>query len=245
MYSTKQLQKWASRYLSVFIGLTIFLLPWDIAAASPPVPDTEPDTMIPEIFKEPVLPENPTQLELGASIYFYHCMPCHGERGQGLTDEFRQQWVPDHQNCWASGCHSGRAEDEGFPIPRDVPGLLTLDSFAEPEQLFTYLKVSHPPQNPGCLADSEYWSVTAHLLYISGRASADIHLGPTVSIQQQAGLPDDNQTQSQEVTSGKPDSNSITKQLLSSPWMVIAALTTIILLAALALIWQTQHSTAT
>ena len=65
----------------------------------------------------PVLPEHPTQVELGSSLYYYHCMPCHGDRGQGLTDEWREVWEEDHQDCWAKGCHSFRDQDEVFTIP--------------------------------------------------------------------------------------------------------------------------------
>ncbi len=56
----------------------------------------------------PVLPEDPTQVDIGRVSYYYNCMPCHGDHGQGLTEEWRQTWVVDHRNCWDRGCHSGR-----------------------------------------------------------------------------------------------------------------------------------------
>src|SRR4030065_637897 len=72
----------------------------------------------------PILPESPTAAQAGQVLYYYHCMPCHGDRGQGLTDEWRQVWVEDHQNCWGRGCHAGRLGDEGFPLPRVIPGVI-------------------------------------------------------------------------------------------------------------------------
>jgi len=31
----------------------------------------------------------PTQADQGAQVYWFVCMVCHGDRGQGLTDEWR------------------------------------------------------------------------------------------------------------------------------------------------------------
>jgi mono/diheme cytochrome c family protein len=124
---------------------------------------------------EPVLGESPTQVERGRSVYYYHCMPCHGDRGQGLTDEFRAIWPEDHQNCWARGCHTGKAELAAFAIPREIPALVgesgSLGALSEPETLFAYLHQTHPPQRPGALTDAEYWEVTAFLLVENGRTA--------------------------------------------------------------------------
>ncbi len=146
----------AAPFLLLALGLA-FLSP--IQAQTPtPTPTYDP-------FAEPPLPDHPTQLELGRHLFWHHCMPCHGDVGQGLTDEFRALWEPDHQECWASGCHSGRPNNEGFPIPTVVPplagaGLLTRYS---PESLFEYLRATHPPQNPGLLADDDYRALVAFL----------------------------------------------------------------------------------
>jgi hypothetical protein len=135
-----------------------------------------------------VLPDHPTEVQVGEVVYYYNCMPCHGDQGQGLTDEFRQVWVEDHQNCWAVGCHGGRVSDEGFPIPKYVPAVSArpdqLMRFASPENLFDYLQSYHPPQRPGALAEDEYWAVTALLLYENQRLESDGRVGP-----QQAHLP--------------------------------------------------------
>jgi len=122
---------------------------------------------------EPVLPESPTQVDIGRNLYYFHCMPCHGDRGQGLTDEFREIWDEDHQNCWGRGCHTGRAELEAFPIPRTIPAVIapphTLGAFQTAEDLFTFLRATQPPQRPGALSDAEYWALTSFLLHENGR----------------------------------------------------------------------------
>src|SRR5215467_8930723 len=41
---------------------------------------------------EPTLPAQPSQADYGSQVYWLNCSPCHGDRGQGLTDEFRQQY---------------------------------------------------------------------------------------------------------------------------------------------------------
>jgi len=111
---------------------------------------------------EPLLPPNPTELELGQNLYWHWCMTCHGDRGQGLTDEFRGIWEPDHQNCWARGCHTGRQGDLGFPIPTIVSGLVDdshLAQFAFLQEFADFLKATHPPQSPGILKDEEYHAI--------------------------------------------------------------------------------------
>jgi hypothetical protein len=55
---------------------------------------------------EPPLPANPTQFEKGRHLFWLNCAACHGDRGQGLTDEYRSLYVED-ANCWARGCHAG------------------------------------------------------------------------------------------------------------------------------------------
>lgn len=108
-------------------------------------------------------------------------MPCHGDRGQGLTDEFRSLYVED-QNCWARGCHAGRPGDQGFPIPRSVPAVISssgdLPPFATAEQLFGYLRATHPPQYPGHLPDDEYWAISAYVLDQNHRLPEGEVLGP-------------------------------------------------------------------
>jgi cytochrome c len=134
---------------------------------------------------EPVLPESPTQVDTGRYLYYFHCMPCHGDRGQGLTDEFREIWVEDHQNCWGRGCHAGRSELDAFYIPRSIPAVIgtpqALDPFQTAQDLFAFLRATQPPQRPGALDDEEYWALTSFLLHENGRPLPDGEGHPAVS----------------------------------------------------------------
>lgn len=129
-------------------------------ASSPPTPTYDP-------LATPVMPENPSPEDIGRHVYYFNCMPCHGDQGQGLTDAFRAIWEEDHQNCWGRGCHGGRDRDEGFPIPTIIPAVIlegdALQRFSSPAELVAYLELTHPPQEPGRLAVTEYESVVAFL----------------------------------------------------------------------------------
>ncbi|NTU63549.1 MAG: hypothetical protein HGB05_09120 [Chloroflexi bacterium] len=83
-----------------------------------------PTPMFIDRLATPVVPENPTPSDLGRQVYYLHCMPCHGDVGQGLTDEWRSKWVPDHQDCWQAKCHSYSHPQDGFMIPRWAPPLV-------------------------------------------------------------------------------------------------------------------------
>jgi mono/diheme cytochrome c family protein len=145
-----------------------------------PLPDQSTERLQPtptlDRLAAPVLPENPSQVDIGRSLYYYNCMPCHGDNGQGLTDEFRGIWEEDHQNCWASGCHSGRTSEEGFPLPKTVPAINIASRseqlFPANDDLYEYLRTTHPPQDPGWLQDDEYHALAAYLFSLAGRQSS-------------------------------------------------------------------------
>jgi hypothetical protein len=121
---------------------------------------------------EPPLSENPTEYELGRNLYWHWCMTCHGDVGQGLTDEFRGIWEQDHQNCWDRGCHAGHQGDMGFPIPTIVPALVSdahLKQFASIQELSAFLKATHPPQSPGILKDEEYHAIALFVFTMNER----------------------------------------------------------------------------
>jgi hypothetical protein len=133
----------------------------------------------------PVMPEEPTEIDIGRNVYYHHCMPCHGDIGQGLTDEWREVWVDDHQNCWARGCHAGREMDEGFPIPTFVPAVIgtsaTIYHFPIEDDLFNYISQEHPPQRPGALEADESRAVTAFILLENERYNPGLRSGTKTS----------------------------------------------------------------
>lgn len=115
----------------------------------------------------PPMPANPGQADLGAQVYYQVCMACHGDKGQGLTEEWRAVWEED-ANCWQSRCHASNHPPQGFEFPRTcckaVLGANTLTNFRTAEQLHTYLINTMPWWNPGYLQADEYWQLTAYLL---------------------------------------------------------------------------------
>ena len=137
------------------------------------------------------MPEEPTEIDIGRNLYYHSCMPCHGDIGQGLTDEWREVWVDDHQYCWGRGCHSGDDMNEGFPIPKVVPAVMgplpILQNFSTENELYSYLSETHPPQQPGALEADEYRALAAFLLSESGRLSEgeDILLPSDTDLDQQ------------------------------------------------------------
>jgi len=149
--------------------------PAAFAQGAEPTPTADP-------LDVPELPENPTQVDVGRVSYYYNCMPCHGDKGQGLTEEWRLIWVEDHQNCWGRGCHGGRPGDEGFPLPETISALIGptagLGRFPSAEDLYQFLVDTHPPQRPGALPEEDYWALTAFLLAENGRLPPGTDLGP-------------------------------------------------------------------
>ncbi len=164
--------------LFIFIFLLSSLPNTALAQTASPTPTYDP-------IAQPPLPPNPTEYELGRYLFWQHCMPCHGDRGQGLTDEFRAVWVEDHQNCWARGCHSGKwPEEDSFPVPTMVPAVVNedrLSRFASQQDLFDYLKATHPPQYPGFLQDDEYRALAFFVFTMNDRLPADPTPQPTIT----------------------------------------------------------------
>jgi cytochrome c5 len=115
------------------------------------------------------LPEDATQLEYGAEVYRLVCKACHGDKGQGLTDDWRAQWAPQDQNCWQSKCHARNHPPDGFFMPQ-VPAVLgqPIRGFGNALNLYTYTHNYMPWHDRGSMTQKESWSVTAYLLKING-----------------------------------------------------------------------------
>ncbi|GAB4398966.1 MAG: hypothetical protein OHK0031_18370 [Anaerolineales bacterium] len=120
---------------------------------------------------KPTLPAIPSQADLGAQDYWLYCSPCHGDKAQGLTDEFRQQYPPEDQYCWKSGCHGRRPYPNGWTIPTPVPALVgpgALTNFSDAAQVFAFMRAAMPFQKPGSLDDDTYWRITAFVMRQNG-----------------------------------------------------------------------------
>lgn len=132
------------------------------APAASPTPRLPADRLL-----EPTLPPRSTMADVGSQVFWLYCMPCHGDRGQGLTDEFRQVYPPEDRNCWTSGCHGRRPYPAGFTLPNQVPSLLGPNSllrFNTALELHDYIRQAMPWQDPGSLDEDKVWQLTAFLV---------------------------------------------------------------------------------
>ncbi len=162
--------------ISLFIGILFILAA--LTALSPThvlgagdEPTPVPTSWIAPDILEPYLPENPLLADKGAAKYWAVCMACHGDRGQGLTDEWRERGFGEDMNCWQSKCHGASHPPEGFALVRVVPpaiGPTTLRRFTTAAELHDYLLAKMPWWKPGSLTSEEAWQLTAFLLREDG-----------------------------------------------------------------------------
>ncbi|MBN1450453.1 MAG: cytochrome b N-terminal domain-containing protein, partial [Anaerolineales bacterium] len=127
----------------------------------------------------------PEQADNGAQTYWGMCMDCHGDCGQGLTDEWRNSFEPDERDCWASGCHGSDSPENSFEIPETgapaVSGPGKLARFSNAFELHRFVGENMPLFPPGSLTEDETWDVTAYLLRLNDLQLAGIVLDKTNS----------------------------------------------------------------
>jgi mono/diheme cytochrome c family protein len=134
-----------------------------------------------ERLAKPEMSDPPTQVELGHAEYWMSCMVCHGDRGQGLTEEWRTVLDPADMNCWQSRCHAPNHPPQGFEIPRTSPLIIgpgALTGYQTASDLFSYLRVYMPWSYPGLFEDDVYWNLTAYLADANGIELPQEPLGP-------------------------------------------------------------------
>lgn len=133
--------------------------------------DTPSDGAQPERLIAPPLPENPTQLDCGAYQFAQVCMACHGDKGQGLTDEWRAAWGVEEMNCWQSKCHASNHPPEGFEFPMFAPRIIgegALSRFQTAADLHNFISTKMPWHAPGSLDDKIYWQLVTFLATSNG-----------------------------------------------------------------------------
>ncbi len=131
---------------------------------------------------KPVIPENPTLADKGAVVYWSICLACHGDQGQGLTDEFRSMAFGEDSNCWKSKCHAPNHPPTGFIFPRVVPALVgsgTLPGFITAADLQKYIYANMPRWNKGSLSLDQSWELTAFLLQQNNIVPKNTMFNPT------------------------------------------------------------------
>lgn len=135
---------------------------------------------------EPTLPAAPVQADYGSQVYWLNCSPCHGDRAQGLTDEFRQLYPEEDRNCWNSHCHGNVTYENGFTIPTAVPALVgsnALAKFPTAANLYGYIHATMPFQKPNSLTDEEYYQIVAFLLRQNGMIDAEMEVNDSNAAQ--------------------------------------------------------------
>ncbi len=126
-------------------------------------PDTTPT---PDRLAPPPTVASPNQADEGAQLYWLHCQPCHGDVGQGLTDDWRAQYPPEDQYCWNSGCHGPSPYKQEFQLPTAVPAVIgdgALIKFPTLDSVYRYVSVAMPYFFPGDLTQEEYLAIVAHV----------------------------------------------------------------------------------
>ena len=111
-------------------------------------------------------------------------MACHGDIGQGLTDEWRDAFGTEDRNCWQSGCHGPDHPPQGFLIPKDkvIPGVAgagKLARFKNAQELHDFIFANMPWWDPGQLTDEETWQVTSYILSLQQVMPAKFELTDT------------------------------------------------------------------
>lgn len=158
-------RKFSFQILFISIGIALLLaglfFDMDTVVAQTPAMPT------PDRLAEPTLPASPSQADKGAQVYWLSCLPCHGDLGQGLTEEFKQTYPVEDRNCWNSGCHGKRPYENGFTLPVNIPAVIgagTLQKFPNASVLRSYIFATMPYWKPASLTEEESWQVTAFLL---------------------------------------------------------------------------------
>jgi cytochrome c len=139
-----------------------------------------------ERLAKPTLPARSSQSDVGAQDYWLYCLPCHGDRGQGLTLEFRETYPPDEVNCWQAGCHGKRPYENGFTLPTNIPAVIgqnALQKFSNAAVLQSYIFAAMPYWKPGSLEVEDTWQITAFLLRENGLWNSEDELDASNAMQ--------------------------------------------------------------
>jgi quinol-cytochrome oxidoreductase complex cytochrome b subunit len=101
------------------------------------------------------------------------CIDCHGDQGQGLSDEWRLTFALEYHNCWESGCHGSDFDENSFEIPQTgapaIAGSIYQSRFSNAFELKTYILNSMPLSPPDSLTSEQAWDLTAFVLSLNKR----------------------------------------------------------------------------
>ena len=165
-----------ARY-SAFIPVIVLILGGLLFAsvsvkASPSLETTATPTFDITRLAQPPTVYPPGQADNGTQIYWGMCSACHGDRGQGLTDEWRNSFATHERDCWQSGCHGSDFPENSFSIPPTgapaIAGNGKLARFANAYELQSFIHGNMPFFPAGSLTSEEALSLTAYVLHMNG-----------------------------------------------------------------------------
>ncbi len=153
-------------------------------STSTPMAQSTPTFDIKRLDKPVIAAENTEQLKKGSEIYWGICMACHGDRGQGLTEEWKDAFGAEDRNCWQSECHGPDHPPQGFLIPKDkqIPGVAgagKLSRFKNSQELHDFILANMPWWDPGQLTNDEAWQVTSYILRLQKVMPGNLELTDT------------------------------------------------------------------
>jgi quinol-cytochrome oxidoreductase complex cytochrome b subunit/mono/diheme cytochrome c family protein len=136
-----------------------------LSQSTPVLDNTRPDPP-PTVYP-------PAQADNGAQTYWSMCLDCHGDHGQGLTDEWRSTFTLQYRDCWQSGCHGVDFPENSFEIPPTgapaIAGTGSLARFSNAFELQTYIQENMPFFPPGSISSEQGWSLTAYVFRLNDK----------------------------------------------------------------------------
>ncbi|MBN1303700.1 MAG: cytochrome b N-terminal domain-containing protein [Anaerolineales bacterium] len=193
------------RYLEliaiVFLAVGGILLASTSATASPSLQDTAvaqaTPTFAPARLDRPATVFPPSQADIGAQTYWGMCMDCHGDHGQGLTEEWLNSYKPELRDCWQSGCHGADYPENSFEILKGgVPALSgpgSLARFSNAYELQVFIQENMPFFPTGSLTPDEAWPLTAYVMRLNDRQLDTLNLdevnGSVIPVHRDVSLP--------------------------------------------------------
>jgi quinol-cytochrome oxidoreductase complex cytochrome b subunit/mono/diheme cytochrome c family protein len=137
----------------------------------------------PEPYNRPGPPPTiypPSQGDNGAQVFWGMCQDCHGDRGQGLTAEWRAAFPPEYQDCWTSGCHGEDRPANSFEIPAAggpaLAGPGALPQFPTAFELGDFIQENMPLSPTNSLSANQTWELVAFLLRLNDQTLDDLTL---------------------------------------------------------------------
>jgi quinol-cytochrome oxidoreductase complex cytochrome b subunit len=122
----------------------------------------------------------PSQADNGAQIYWGMCSACHGDRGQGLTQEWRNSYDAEYRDCWQSGCHGKDYAKNSFEILQTGAPAITgpgkLTRFSSAFELQSFIFTNMPLFPSGSLTSEEALSLSSFILRMNDKLPARLTL---------------------------------------------------------------------